>query len=143
MHRHQGLNGQKTLLGTLQFDSKTAAPFLYTTNTTTLRTEAYTLTGTSTGIEILANNDPEHRETHLYITPNPVQNLANIWFTTDLLTDAHLRIFNVNGHLLYQDEHINKKNQNYLQLYTTDWPSGVYICVLETEDGTQTAKFIK
>lgn len=140
---HTLLAGQKQLLGAFQFEQNQDNPILYVANTATLHTEAYTLSGRPTGIEISSDSDPDRLETRLHITPNPVKNTATLWFTTNILSDARLRIFDINGHIIFEEEHINKKNQNYLPLHTTDWPSGVYICVLETENGAHTVKFIK
>lgn len=136
-------SGQKLLLGALQFESQTGVHHLYIANTATLQTEAYTQSGQPLSVEITANMDTKLPEMPLYISPNPVKNTAQLWFSTETFGDTRLRIFDINGQLQFEQDHIYKKNQNYVPLNTTDWPSGVYICVLETETGAHTVKFVK
>ncbi|MBT3209384.1 MAG: PKD domain-containing protein [Bacteroidetes bacterium] len=94
----------------------------------------------TTGIE--ENNLNTFGEINLY--PNPVKDILNVTFTSNLQTDMQMNIFNAIGQSVYSKQIYKKsKTENY-QVDVSNWNDGVYFIRLSDEkENTNLKRFIK
>lgn len=71
----------------------------------------------------------------LQVYPNPSTGIFEI--KTEKSNSGQLKVYSVNGELVYQDE-FNQKNQ--LQINLINQPKGVYVLKIQTEDGAVQSK---
>ncbi|MBL3658989.1 rhamnogalacturonan lyase family protein [Fulvivirga sediminis] len=81
----------------------------------------------------------EQSSEDLLLYPNPSNGLVNIVWKGDTHKGAELKVYDSNGHLI--TDHLVVENQ--FKLDVSDFPEGIYIITLTTEQQTLSKKFIK
>lgn len=71
--------------------------------------------------------------------PNPTRDVLNLEFEQNLPADGILRIFNLQGQLLYQRT-VSQGVRNQV-IATQQWPAGTYLLHLNTEKGSMQRQF--
>jgi photosystem II stability/assembly factor-like uncharacterized protein len=75
------------------------------------------------------------------VYPNPANNLLTIKWSEELAYPVELRISDVSGRIVMQQQITNATQE--LQLNIAALENGLYLLKLQTEQGTQTAKIVK
>lgn len=94
----------------------------------------------SIGVGIEENKDENISLPGLNIYPNPAKGLINVYFEKD--TKGTLNMYSYTGQLV-KTLKVNARKGQTLQLATGDLVTGVYFLQLQTNNNTQTIKFIK
>jgi hypothetical protein len=77
------------------------------------------------------------------IYPNPVKTILTIQITVDILEDYTFEIYNSQGQIFAKkDVEIVSIGENQTSIDVSNWPNGLYFCVVKSENKTQTHKFL-
>ncbi len=82
-----------------------------------------------TGIEDIEND-------FFSIFPNPANNYLNIEFGASETGKCRLDILNILGHVMYSDHNISLNSEKSLQINISDYPEGIYIIRIQTDNST-------
>lgn len=86
---------------------------------------------------------PQRQALHgLQISPNPVQNVAHLYFTTAHPTQIHMQLFNMLGKPLKSIKKSCDAGSQHIALDMKDLPGGSYVCVLKTPSGATLRQII-
>jgi hypothetical protein len=83
-----------------------------------------------------------NNELNLVIYPVPAKNELNIGFNIPVITTVQVRLINLSGQVLYQDDKPGFTGIYQHQIDTSSYPAGVYFIVLKAGTKSYTKKFI-
>lgn len=85
----------------------------------------------------------EKEEASLSIFPNPTRDICNLQFKIPENQEANMLIYNLQGTLLYEFSNIGQYGGELMTIDVSDYPSGTYLVVLQSENIYEAQKFIK
>ncbi len=77
------------------------------------------------------------------IYPNPVQDLLQIKLNTASNTDVQIKVFSITGKVVVSSNYHLEAGPNTIRLNANEWPSGIYITEIQTEENKISLKFVK
>jgi len=81
--------------------------------------------------------------TEFNLSPNPVQDLLNVHFTSAEFMLANITVYDLLGRGLYQTTSDILVGENKLTIATNDFEAGTYILEIATDQGSEIKKFMK
>jgi len=79
----------------------------------------------------------------LQISPNPVTDLLQIQLNLGASTEVNISVMNMTGQLIKQHQENLTNGEHRIFLPTNDLTNGMYILYIQTENGSQTKRFMK
>ena len=76
------------------------------------------------------------------VTPNPVEDVANVNFKLEERGTALITLSNVNGQTMMTKNEVFAKGNNSFKLDMTSYPSGIYILNINSAKGTLKTKIV-
>jgi hypothetical protein len=118
---------------------------LHLTGDTRFRPAAYSLLGESLGISLDRNivAAPQSSVNILSATPTPFQDALRITLQTPGEGDLALKVFDTNGRVMLTTPPTRYKDTYSFTANTKHWPSGIYVCRVETSEGVFTTRTMK
>ena len=103
---------------------------------TVSETNQYDCTSLSGEFEVTIDNctgidENDHGLARIF--PNPASNHLNIEFDAAETGNCSLNILNILGHIMYSDHNIPLQNNQSLQINISDYPEGIYIIRILTD----------
>lgn len=118
---------------------------LHLTSDAQFRTAAYSPQGES--LEVSLNRDivaaPPGSADMLSATPTPFQDALRISFNTPGEGKLALKVFDTNGRVMLATPPARYKDTCSFTANTQHWPSGIYVCRVETNEGVFTTRTMK
>ena len=78
----------------------------------------------------------------LVVYPNPSKGLVNIQFTSTAIKDINIRVTNLLGEVMFEDELIHFKGSYKTNIDLANQPKGIYLLEIETNTGRVNNKLI-
>jgi hypothetical protein len=85
----------------------------------------------------------EYTDNEILAYPIPAGNLINLKFQENIKSLAQISITALNGKIIYTKDIELVSGQNNIQINISNFPPGMYCCVLQFENNIKTVKFIK
>jgi Secretion system C-terminal sorting domain len=76
------------------------------------------------------------------VTPNPVEDIANVSFKLEERGSALITLSNVNGQTMMTKNEVFAKGNNNVKLDMTGYPSGIYVLNVISAKGTLKTKIV-
>ena len=84
--------------------------------------------------DVDAVNDLD-RVLKLYISPNPVGEIAYYHFESDEYMQLNFEIYTISGQKIYQDKIALSQGKSKIEINTSDWIGGTYLVKMRNQDG--------
>ncbi|MDA9773739.1 T9SS type A sorting domain-containing protein [Saprospiraceae bacterium] len=93
-----------------------------------------------TNVVVITNTNDTEIVDGISIYPNPTGNTSTIYFQNALEVEAKLKIMDIHGHILYNEEVMDRVE---IELDLTDLSAGTYVILVESKTGLWLSKLVK
>ena len=109
---------------------------------------ASNICGTSSGRSITTNisncrvSDDASSTTAVIAYPNPVKDLLNVNFTSDVQQSYAVRIVDMTGRVVYNESRTSSEGENHVELNVSGFASGIYMLNFQMGDSNEQIRVV-